>query len=152
MRNQPVARFCGRCGQSLVDGVEAGGETGKPRPADPPAATGHPTPLSPPEGFAACENFRHLYYCWEAAWGGSMLSGTETIAVILFNGGFPLQEVTLMIHGEGPGGREVFAVQREVNELPRGKEVTIEVPSYELPAPASDIKVTLVSGKYASVT
>jgi hypothetical protein len=93
-----------------------------------------------------------LYYRWESAWGGAMLLGTETLAVKLFNGGYPLEEVSLRICGLGTAGEEMFALDRTLENLPRGREVTIDVPSYELPAPANDLTVSLVSGKYAAIT
>ena len=81
-----------------------------------------------------------------------MLLGTETIAVILFNAGYPLEEVVLKVCGQNTDGQEIFAIEQPVGELPRGKQVTIEVPSYELPEPASDIAVSLASGKVGSQT
>ena len=175
VRNQPAAQFCGRCGQPLVDGAQradASGEgmfgQGTARFAEQgtldtasrpngqavrsTGAVRHPDPLSAPEDFRACEEVPDLYYRWEAAWGGTMLVGTETIAVIVFNGGYPLEEVVLKIRGLGVDGEEIFSIEETVDELPRGKKVTIEVPSYELPAPASDIAVTLLSGSYGSHT
>ena len=80
-----------------------------------------------------------------------MLLGTETIAVILFNGGFSLEDVVLKIRGLEPGGREAFAKEHALAALPRGGRVTVEVPSYEVSAPAGDIVVSLVSGRIASV-
>jgi hypothetical protein len=93
-----------------------------------------------------------LHYRWQAAWGGAMLSGTETIAVLIFNGGYALEEVALKLHGLDAEGEEAFVIEKSVEHLPRGEEVTIEVPSYELPVPASDITVALLSAKYGSDT
>jgi hypothetical protein len=91
-----------------------------------------------------------VFFRWEAAWGGAMLLGTETIAVILFNGGYPLEDVVLKVCGLDPGGHEVFATEHALAALPRGTHVTVEVPSYELSAPASDLAVLLESGRIAS--
>ena len=79
-----------------------------------------------------------------------MLSGTETIAIVLFNAGYPLEDVVVKIRGLDTNQHEVFAVQREIGVLPRGRTQTVEVPSYELPAPACAIAVTVVSGRYGS--
>ena len=149
-RNQATARFCGRCGQPLGDAGGATGASAEPRPEASFGPARHPDPLSPPTGFEVCEEMPDLFYRWEAAWGGSMLIGTETLAVIVFNAGYPLEEVVLKIAGQDDEGREVFALDHELAELPRGKEVTIEVPSYELSAPAAGITVSLSSGRYAS--
>jgi hypothetical protein len=106
-------------------------------------------PLQSPDGFTECENYPDLYYRWEAAWGGAMLLGTETLAVVLYNVGYSLADVVVEIVGDDHKGATVFMKQHEVTFLPRGKEVTIEVPSYELRSPASNIKVALLSGRYA---
>ena len=50
--------------------------------------------------------------------------------------------------GEGEDGQELFTVERAVGELAQGKEASLEVPSYELPAPLRALKVTLVSAKF----
>ncbi len=160
-RNHADARFCGRCGLPLVEGAIA------PPPALVPAgqvdgidvagadsvesAEGirWPAPLDAPDGFTQCANYRDLHFRWEAAWGGAMLLGSETLAVVLFNAGYPLEQVVVKIVGEDHNGEEVFVKEHEVDSIPRGKEVTIEVPSYELSSPASDIKVALLSGRYA---
>ncbi len=163
-RNHADARFCGRCGLPLVDGAIA------PRPALvpteqmdgidlaaadvalPPDAKTWPVPLAAPDGFRQCANYRDLYSRWEAAWGGAMLLGSETLVVVLYNTGYPLEQVVVKIVGEDHHGEAVFNKEHEVDSLPRGQEVTIEVPSYELSSPASDIKVALLSGRYAERT
>jgi len=76
-----------------------------------------------------------------------MLLGTETIAILLFNGGHRIENVSLTIRGLDSSGREVFAKKQELEALPRGEVVTVEVPSYELAAPACDIAVRLVGGR-----
>ncbi len=149
-RNQAEARFCGRCGRPLADGDEGPGASAEQHSSDRSGPARHPDPLAVPAGFEACGGLPDLFYRWEAAWGGSMLIGTETLAVIVFNAGYPLEQVVLKIAGQDDEGREVFAVDHELAELPRGKEVTIEVPSYELSAPAAGITVSLSSGRYAS--
>lgn len=140
-RNPAGARFCGRCGVKI--------DERKPVKAKTPEPARHPDGLPAPEGFRPVEGVADLYYTWKAAWGGSMLLGTETIGVVLFNGGYPLEEVVLKVCGTDPQAKPVFAVERTLDELPRGQEVTVEVPSYEVPAPASDLVVRLLSGRYA---
>jgi hypothetical protein len=76
-----------------------------------------------------------------------MLLGTETVAVLLFNCGYDLEGVTLRIRGVDLSGREVFARDYELEVLPRGEGGRVEVPSYELEAPACDIAVRLVGGR-----
>jgi hypothetical protein len=76
-----------------------------------------------------------------------MLSGTETIAVLVFNGGHSLREVVLGVCGRDEQGAEAFTMRRELTDLPRGETARLEVASYDLPAPACNIGVTLVSGK-----
>jgi hypothetical protein len=110
----------------------------------------HPDPLSAPEDFRLAEGVSDLYYRWEAAWGGAMLLGTETIAVVLFNGGYSLEDVVLRIRGLAASGSEVFSKEETVPVLPRGREVTVEVPSYEVLAPVSDLAVSVASGRLAA--
>ncbi|MFH1419342.1 MAG: hypothetical protein ABII12_13795 [Planctomycetota bacterium] len=114
------------------------------------ASASHPDPLDPPAGFRAVGGMPGLFYRWEAAWGGAMLLGTETIGVAVFNGGYALADVVLRICGLDATGEEVFCLDVSRDALPRGRETTIEVPSYEVPAPASGLTVSLVSGRYAS--
>ncbi|HVP11590.1 MAG TPA: zinc ribbon domain-containing protein [Phycisphaerae bacterium] len=143
-RNHQEALFCARCGLSLAGEVgEAAGSA--------PLALRHPDPLQAPPGFRPADGIADLFFRWEAAWGGAMLLGTETIAVIMFNGGYPLEDVVLRIRGLDLGRREAFSKEHALAALPRGRQVTIEVPSYELSAPANDIAVSLVSGRIASV-
>ena len=79
------------------------------------------------------------------------MSGTETIAIVLFNAGYPLEDVVVKIRGlDDTNQHEVFAIRREIGLFPRGRTLTVEVPSYELPAPACAIAVTVVSGRYGS--
>ena len=68
--------------------------------------------------------------------------------VVVFNAGYPLREVVFDVRGEGKDGKELFTVERTVGELPQGKEVALEIPSYELPAPMGALKVWLVSAEF----
>lgn len=141
--NRPVARFCANCGLALGTGLDGPSEAGHIR---------HPEPLAPPEGFELCQRAAELYFRCEAAWGGERLLGTESIGVVLFNAGYPLQEVVLQVRGEDDSGKELFAVEQTVQVLPRGEEVNIEVPSYELPAPMRVLSVWLVSAEFGPET
>lgn len=140
-RNQPAARYCRRCGQGFE---EAAREPAASAPAR------HPTPLKPGPGFQPVEGMTDLYFEWHAAWGGAMLLGTETIAVVLFNGGYSLEEAVLRVRGFDTAKKCVFGLDIPVERLPRGKNVTIEIPSYEVSQPASALGVTLKSGRFAS--
>jgi hypothetical protein len=141
--NRPVARFCANCGLALGTGLDGPSEAGRIR---------HPEPLAPPEGFELCQQAAELYYHLEAAWGGERLLGTESVAVLLFNAGYPLQEVVLGVRGVDDSGKELFSVEHAVQDLPRGEQVKIEVPSYELPAPMRVLSVSLVSAEFGPET
>jgi hypothetical protein len=141
-RNHDAAMFCARCGLAL-DAEESATADGK-------RALCHPDPIRAPAGFRPVEGGPDLYCRWEAAWGGAMLLGTETIAVFLFNGGYSLEDVVLEIRGLDPQRRKVFTKEYTLAALPRGSQATVEIPSYEVSAPASDLAVALVSGRIAS--
>jgi hypothetical protein len=137
--NRAVARFCAHCGLALAAGLDGSCEAGRIR---------HPQPLTPAEGFEPCQQAADLYFRREAAWGGQPLLGTESVGVILFNAGYPLQEVVLELRGEDEKGKRLFAVEQTVELLPRGEEVGVEVPSYELPAPLRALSVSLLSAEF----
>ena len=139
--NRPEARFCARCGLLLES---AAGETLRP------GRISHPNPLPAPDGFEPCREAESLYFRWESAWGGAMLAGTESICLVLFNGGYPLKSVGLQVAGRDGSGREVLALEHPVEELPRGRQVQVEIPSYELPAPVRELNVSLVSAEFAA--
>jgi hypothetical protein len=114
-----------------------------------PGEVPHPEPLEAPDGFEPCDGAVNLHHRWESAWGGAMLSGTESVAVIVFNGGHSLVEVELLLRGEDNQGREVFAVESPVGSVPRAQEVTVEVPSYEVPRPVHRVRVSLSRAEFA---
>ena len=60
----------------------------------------------------------------------------------------PLQAVVLNVEGLDESGQVLFSVEGTIELLPRGREVEIEIPSYEITEPARDISVTLVSAEY----
>ncbi|UCG15704.1 MAG: zinc ribbon domain-containing protein [Phycisphaerales bacterium] len=142
--NVRAARFCAHCGLSLRAG--SGGQVA-------PGRIRHPKPASPPDGFHACRDADHLHFRWGPAYGDSFLLGTEGIAVFLFNGAYPLEEVVLELSGKDDTGKARFSVTQTVEALPVGQEVRIEIPSYELSnelaAPVRELDVTLVSAEFS---
>ncbi len=132
-----IARFCGACGHDLKG---AGNQAGR---------VPHPKPLPLPQGFRRCEATPDLYYRWESAWGGASLIGTESLVVLLFSAGFALANVEINVTGLDPAGRVVFSRCLCAERMPRGEIVRIEVPSYEITQPWSDVRVELASAAYA---
>ena len=108
----------------------------------------HPEPLPTPEKFEPCDDAADLSFRCESAWGGQRLLGTEGVSVVLFNGGYPLMDVALKVSGEDKTGREVCLVDYALKDLPRGRELTIEVPSYEFPEPVHTLRLSLVSAEF----
>ncbi len=141
--NRPVARFCAHCGL-MLESADGGPLV--------PGRIRHPDPLPVPEGFAPCADAVDLYFRCESAWGGARLLGTEGVSVILFNGGYPLSDVVLNVRGEDQNGRELFATEHPTGELPRGKDMMLEIPSYELPDPVHAVRLALVSAEFAPDT
>ena len=137
--NRDIARFCARCGLQLGVGVDGTCQAGRIR---------HPRPAAVPDGYEACQGAADLHYCSESSLGGDVLIGTEGVNVVVFNAGYPLCEVVLQVRGDGEDGRELFAVERSIEELPQGEDVRLEIPSYELSASLSVLKVTLVSAEF----
>jgi hypothetical protein len=137
--NRDVARFCARCGLILEAGLDGTRRAGRIR---------HPQPVPVPDGCVPCRDAADLYYRSESSLGGQTLLGTEGVNILVFNSGYPLREVVFGVRGEGKDGRELFAVERTVTELPQGKEVALEIPSYELPAPLGMLRVSLVSAEF----
>jgi hypothetical protein len=137
--NSKIARFCARCGLSLDVGVDGSRGAGRVR---------HPRPTTVPPDYLPCDQAADLYYRSESSLGGAALIATEGISVLVFNSGYPLREVVLEVRGRGDGGRELFSVERTVDDLPQCKEVALEIPSYELPAPLRMLAVSLVSAEF----
>jgi len=138
-----AARFCGRCGLSLTPG-QAGQLTA--------GRVLHPHPAATLDGFLPCIEAEHLYYRWGPPSGQSFLLGTEPIAVSLFNGAYPLEEVQMVICGKDDQGWVRFSVTQTVESLPVGEIVKLEIPSYELSdeatKPVHELEVTLVSAAF----
>lgn len=85
-----------------------------------------------------------LYFRVESAWGGTRL-GSESLSLSVFSGGHSLESVTVEISGIGDADGRAFRVRQEVERLPRGEMVRVEVPSYELPDDPRELSVALVS-------
>lgn len=127
-----AARYCPNCGR----------EVGSPSQA----ASGpvHRNPLRPPTDMCPITSTMDLYFRVESAWGGSRL-GSESLALSVMSCGHSLESAVLEISGiGGPDGR-AFRVRQEVERLPRGEMVRVEVPSYELPDEPRELSVALVS-------
>lgn len=137
------ARFCAKCGLPLTteDGVIS--RAGYIR---------HRYPIPPSPGYEAFESGIDLYYRFESAWGGQRLLDTEGIGLVLLNGGYGLQDVVVRVEGRNASGRTLFDGEYAVPELPRGKETTVEVPSYDVPEPVGALFVSLVSASFAPAT
>lgn len=93
----------------------------------------------------ACVGCSDLHYRLESSWGGGRPLGSETLAIVVFNGGYPLESVVLEVSGIGGGEGMPFSVRHEIELIPRGEEVLIELPSYELPDDPRQLLVSLVS-------
>lgn len=137
--NRGVARFCGSCGLTLEPGVGGSHEAGRVR---------HPRPAELPPGFIPCGDAAQLYFRWESSLGGDALIGTEGLKVTLFNAGYALEQAVFSVRGEGRDGAVVLEQEYTLESLPRGREVAIEVPSYELSEPMRVLKVALVSAQF----
>ncbi len=136
--NLDVARFCARCGGPMTVEPQKCGRVP------------HPAPVTAPPDFRRCEGAADLCFQVEASGGGSVLLGTEGFDVTVFNGGYPLASIILMVEGLDAQRQPLFSVELSSERLPRGEQVTLELPSYEISEPASDLSVALVSAEYAS--
>jgi hypothetical protein len=141
--NPEVARFCRHCGLALVVGPDGLLGAGRLR---------HPDPLPPPDGCQPFENAPDLHFHCKAAWGGKLLLATEPLTITAFNAGYTLAEVAVRIRGTNDAGEEILVIEQRVAAWPRGGRVTLEIPSYELPAPARKLVVTLVSAEFGPDT
>jgi hypothetical protein len=137
--NPDVARFCRNCGLGLAVGPE--GVLGAGRAP-------HLDPLPEPDGFTPIQQAANLYFRWEAAGGGVPLLGTESLALEVFNGGYDLAEVVLRVCGSDRAGEPLCAVEREIEEWPRGQRIGLEIPSYELPDRVHALYVALQSAEF----
>lgn len=148
MRNRGVCRDCGHANTEMAHFC---GQCGEPLDASPPTAgqARHPNPVYVPKGFERVQRAADLYYRHSSAWGGSRLIGTETLGIEVFNAGYAMKNAVLSIEGVNDAGRRLFSARHAAVDLPRGETTKIEVPSYEIPEPSSDVIVALVSAEYA---
>lgn len=137
-RVQALAHFCGSCGLVLPSPGESGvpGQIADPRAAQVPA------------GFAKCADAADLYFKWESAWGDSPMLGTEPLAIQVFNRGYGLAEVELMIRVFDRSDVIMVETQRSIGVLKRGKVTTVELHSFELERPVGRVEVGLVSAEF----
>ena len=141
--NREIARFCARCGFSLEIGVDGSREAGRVR---------HPQPVELVGEYLPCEKAADLFFRTESSLGGAALIATEGVNVAVFNRGYPLCEVVLELRGGGDGDRELFNIERTLERLPQGREVLLEIPSYELPASLRALTVKLLSARFEAET
>lgn len=141
--NRPAARFCARCGLPLARGPQ--GEVL-------PGRVMHPRPVLPPEGFTPCLAAADLHFRWESVSGGRPLIGTESLSLVLFNGGYPLEQVELEVRFHDAAGEQKYTVRTTVEHLPRAEQARIEIPSYDLIEPAADLTVALIGAEFVAQT
>lgn len=134
------ARYCSRCGAAC---------SARPSEASAPGLVNHPNPLPAPAGYRPWRRGTDLYYRWRHGEAGPVL-GAEAVYVSVFNAGYPLRELCAEIHGVDAAGRELFRIERVLDELAGGATESIEVPSYEVPAEVGEVVVSLVSAEYAA--
>lgn len=134
-----AARFCSQCGMALVHA------TGSRDPGRIP----HPQPVPAPARFHPCADATGIFYCWESAWGGRPLVGTETLHLTLFNGGYGLCLAEFMVTGINQAGREIPVGRYFVEDLPRGRVTELEIPSYDIREPLKEVRVALVRAEFA---
>jgi hypothetical protein len=137
--NPDVARYCRNCGLPLRNPDGAAPVAGR---------APHPQPLPAPPEYQPVTAATDLYFRSEAAGGGQPLLGTETLVLRVFNGGHDLAHVVLHVSGLDPAGSTLFGLHRELEELPRGRTVPVEIPSWELPEPISNLTTKLVSAEF----
>lgn len=141
---------CSQCGVVNVEPAHFCAQCGGPLDASPGTVgrAPHPNPIAVPGDYRCCRQAVDLYFCDESAWGGPRLLGTETLGLLLFNTGYALKHGVLKIDGVDESGKALYSVNHPIEHLPRGIETKIEIPSYEISEPATDLVVTLVSAEY----
>lgn len=130
-----AARYCPNCGQ------QAAGNSKSPQA---PRGPVHPNPLRPPPEMSPVAAAMDVFYQFNSAWGGSRL-GSESLSLGVLSCGHSLEAVVLEISGVGGRDQAPFRIRQEIERLPRGDKVRVEVPSYELPDEPRELSVTLVS-------
>lgn len=134
--NLAVAHFCGKCGRPLDNSPQTVGRVA------------HPTPAAVPSGFQRCDQTADLHYRLGSAWGGARLLATENVGVTVFNAGYALRRIELVVEGLDARGKSLFRLRQTLDRLPRRSEMAFEVPSYELADGTANLRVELVSAEY----
>lgn len=142
--NLEIARFCRTCGLSLAPGIAGSHGAGR---------VPHPRPLDVSPDYDRCEGAADLFYRVESALGGQALLDTEGACIFVYNRGYGLREVELEIIGLGDlggsrGKGPLLTLDRTVDSLPQGREVRLEVPSYEIAAPIQELIVALAAAEF----
>jgi hypothetical protein len=138
--NAELARYCSQCGMWLPRG-DASRLAGR---------VNHPAPLPAPGDFQAIPGAADLCYHAESEFGGAPLLGTESLRLMVFNGGYGLRNVVFDLRIVNRDGQPAVSLLREVESLPRGEERVLELPSYELPDRVANLSISLVSAELAS--
>ena len=136
---RPTKKTCTHCGLGLEVGPEGVLGAGRAPTTD---------PLPGPEDFQPVQHAANLYFRWEAIGGGVPLLGTESLALLLFNGGYDLAHVDLRVVGTGKTRRTLCTIDRTIEEWRRGEQVQLEIPSYELPDRVQALYVELRSAEF----
>lgn len=134
-----MASFCRHCGLMLAVGAQGVKGAGRAPQRE---------PLPAPAGYESIQDAVDLHYRCEAAGGGTPLLGTEALMVTVFNGGYDLCAVVLRVRGQDAAGQELVAIEREIDEWPRGESVELEIPSYELPDIVHALSVELANAEF----
>lgn len=135
--NVDQAGYCSRCGFDLRRGQGLGAGL---------APCAHP--LAAPPGYRKVESAADLWYLTEAPHGGPPLLDTEGARVTLFNAGYSLCDVSLLVRGAGPDGRAQFEYEELLPLAPQGAQVSFEAPSSRMTVPLSDLRIALRSAQY----
>jgi len=101
-----------------------------------------------PTGYVRCGDAVDLYVHSQSAWGDDPIIGTEPLAVRVFNRGYGLVQVRLRLRAFDQQGVVLADLEREIEELPRGTTMMVEIPSYELPHPVTRVEVSLISAEF----
>ena len=130
------ARFCPRCGLHVAGGGAAG-------------FVQHPSPLPAPAGFLPFARGADLHFTWQPAWGERRLIGTEPVVLVVFNGGYGLENVDLRVDALNPQQRSVGTLSASLPQLERGQTARVELSSYVLREPFSGLSVTVERAEFA---
>lgn len=130
------ARFCAWCGVDLTAGALAG-------------FIKHPQALRPPEGFAAFSSGSDLFFRWRSAWGERRLISTEPVIVTVFNGGYDLATLDILVEARDAAKHVVGSREASLALLRRGVPADFEFASYDIDAPFHDLVLSLVRAEFA---